>query len=109
MTAPTPRAHSDHMPACRLRPRFWQYSWPTLGEALRSLEDEGVVTRARGTGTFLSHRPRLRNNLDVNFGVTDAIRQAGREPGQRSAVTSIARPNSEESEALALQPGEQVV
>ena len=64
-------------------------SRPTLREALRSLEDEGVVTRSRGAGTFVSHRPRLRNNLDVNFGVTDAIRQSGMEPGQRSAVTSI--------------------
>src|ERR687895_1500013 len=64
-------------------------SRPTLREALRSLEDEGVVTRSRGAGTFLSHRPRLRNNLDVNFGVTEAIRRAGMEPGYKDAVTTI--------------------
>jgi len=84
-------------------------SRPTLREALRSLEDEGVVTRSRGSGTFLSHRPRLRNNLDVNFGVTDAIRQAGMEPGQRAAVTSLVPVPEDERERLALEPREQVV
>jgi GntR family transcriptional regulator len=84
-------------------------SRPTLREALRSLEDEGVVTRSRGAGTFVSHRPRLRNNLDVNFGVTDAIRQAGMAPGHRAAVTTIETAPEEEREALVLGPGEQVV
>src|SRR6476661_6448755 len=80
-------------------------SRPTLREALRSLEDEGVVTRSRGAGTFLSHRPRLRNN----FGVSDAIRQAGMEPGQRNAVTSIVRVPDDERERLGLGADEQVV
>jgi DNA-binding GntR family transcriptional regulator len=84
-------------------------SRPTLREALRSLEDEGVVTRSRGAGTFLSHRPRLRNNLDVNFGVSDAIRQSGMEPGQKSAVTSIETVPDDERERLGLAAGEQVV
>ena len=84
-------------------------SRPTLREALRSLEDEGVVTRSRGAGTFVSHRPRLRNNLDVNFGVSDAIRQSGMEPGSMAAVTTIETAPEEEREALALGPEEQVV
>jgi GntR family transcriptional regulator len=84
-------------------------SRPTLREALRSLEDEGLVTRSRGAGTFLSHRPRVRNNLDVNFGVSDAIRQAGMEPGHRGALTSIVSAPDDERERLALGPGEQVV
>jgi GntR family transcriptional regulator len=84
-------------------------SRPTLREALQSLEDEGVVTRTRGAGTFLSHRPRARNNLDVNFGVTVAIRSAGMQPGVRDAVTSIQRATASEAERLALAPDEAVV
>src|SRR5438874_12036079 len=67
-------------------------SRPTLREALRSLQDEGLVTRNRGAGTFVSHRPRVRSNLDVNFGVTDAIREAGMRPGTAEAVPRIEAP-----------------
>lgn len=67
----------------------------TLREALRSLEEDGFLTRTRGAGTFVTHRPRLRNNLDVNFGVTDAIRAAGMEPGSE-AIQVVERPASPE-------------
>jgi GntR family transcriptional regulator len=80
----------------------------TLREALGSLEDEGLVTRARGSGTFLAHRPRARNNLDANFGVTEAIRAAGMEPGYVEAVTRIERARHE-GERLGLAPDEDVV
>jgi len=38
----------------------------TLREALRSLEDEGLVRRTRGACTFVADRPRMANNLDAN-------------------------------------------
>src|SRR5207245_7729752 len=53
----------------------------TLREALRALESEGLVRRMWGSGTFVADRRRVVNSLDVNFGVTDAIRAAGMEPG----------------------------
>jgi GntR family transcriptional regulator len=81
----------------------------TLREALRSLEEDGFLTRTRGAGTFVTHRPRLRNNLDVNFGVTDAIRGAGMEPGSE-AIQVFERPASPEiARRLAIPPGAPIV
>src|SRR5262249_34189872 len=58
-----------------------EVSRATLREALRSLEEDGYVTRRRGAGTYVVGHPRLRNNLDVNFGVTEAIRASAMRPG----------------------------
>lgn len=81
----------------------------TLREALRSLEDDGFVTRRRGAGTFATHRPRLRNNLDVNFGVTEAIRASGMEPGTVDTKVEIAPAGPQEATALDMAPGDPVV
>ncbi len=81
----------------------------TLREALRSLEEDGFVTRRRGAGTFATHRPRLRNNLDVNFGVTEAIRASGMQPGTVDTKVDIAPASALEAAALDIDPGEPVV
>jgi GntR family transcriptional regulator len=81
----------------------------TLREALRSLEDEGVVRRTRGAGTFVADRPRMTNNLDANFGVTDAIRSSGMTPATEGAVVRIEAASADEAERLELKPGEDVV
>lgn len=84
-------------------------SRPTLREALRSLEEDGFVTRTSGAGTYVTRRPRLKNNLDVNFGVTEAIRAAGMEPGTRDRLVRSASADAEEALALDLAEGEPVV
>jgi GntR family transcriptional regulator len=81
----------------------------TLREALRSLEEEGLVRRTRGAGTFVADRPRMSNNLDANFGVTDAIRASGMEPGTEHGALRIEAASAEEAERLDLEPGEDVV
>jgi GntR family transcriptional regulator len=81
----------------------------TLREALRSLEDEGLVRRTRGAGTFVAERPRMPNNLDANFGVTDAIRSSGMGAGAENAAVRIEAASADEAERLELQPGEDVV
>src|SRR6266545_7879212 len=81
----------------------------TLREALRSLEEDGFLTRTRGAGTFVTHRPRLRNNLDVNFGVTDAIRAAGMEPGAEAIQVVERAASPEVARRLAVPSGSPIV
>jgi DNA-binding GntR family transcriptional regulator len=81
----------------------------TLRDALRSLEEDGFVTREHGAGTFVTFRPRLRNNLDVNFGVTQLIRAHGLEPGVASLSVAVERADAEWAENLALASGDEVV
>ncbi len=81
----------------------------TLRDALRSLEDEGLLSRTPGAGTFVTARPRLSNNLDVNFGVTEAILAAGMEPGTSEAEVSEGPATADEARRLALAPGSPVI
>jgi GntR family transcriptional regulator len=81
----------------------------TLREALRSLEDEGLLSRTPGAGTFVTARPRLSNNLDVNFGVTEAILAAGMEPGTSEAEVTEGPATTDEARRLALAPGSEVL
>ncbi|MGZ8581572.1 MAG: GntR family transcriptional regulator [Actinomycetota bacterium] len=84
-------------------------SRPTLREALRSLEEDGFVTRTRGAGTYATHRPRLRNNLDVNFGVTEAIDSAAMTPGTAESAVYTERATPEQAAALDIGEGDPVV
>ena len=62
-------------------------------EALRALEDEGLITRRHGVGTFVRNHSILKN-LNFNFGITEMIESAGLKSGtrhieiQREAATS---------------------
>jgi GntR family transcriptional regulator len=81
----------------------------TLRDALRSLEEDGFVTRVRGAGTFVTHRPRLKNNLDVNFGVTDLIRSMGMVPGTEGLKVYEATASGEEASLLSVPAGSRVL
>src|SRR5678810_1320716 len=48
-------------------------------EALRVLEDDGLVARRHGVGTFVRNHPILKN-LNFHFGITEMIESAGLKP-----------------------------
>jgi GntR family transcriptional regulator len=86
-----------------------QVSRATLREALRALELEGLLRRRQGSGTFVAEHPRMANSLDVNFGVTDAIRAAGMTAGIANGRHWVEPASAGEAALLELDPGQDVL
>ncbi|CAM3706096.1 GntR family transcriptional regulator [Mesobacillus zeae] len=53
----------------------------TLREALRILEEENVIVRRHGVGTFVNSKPLFTSGIEQLNSVTDMIEQAGMSPG----------------------------
>ena len=79
-----------------------------IREALRLLEDDGLITRRHGVGTFVRKHPILQN-LNFNFGTTEMIKSAGMIPGTAHMEVSLAVANSDVAEALNLRAGAPIV
>lgn len=54
----------------------------TLREALRILEEQRLIRKRRGLGTFVLERAIVKD-MSQNFGITEMISQAGYQPGTR--------------------------
>jgi DNA-binding GntR family transcriptional regulator len=98
-------AAGSRLPAEPELARALGVSRPTLREAIRVLERDGTVTRRRGRGTFVTDRPRLRNTLDRNFGVTQLLATLGLRPGTRWVGIRHRAATALECERLRLSPG----
>lgn len=53
----------------------------TLREALRILEEENVIMRRHGVGTFINSKPVFTSGIEQLYSVTAMIEQAGMHPG----------------------------
>jgi GntR family transcriptional regulator len=101
-------APGDKLPAEPDLAAAYDVSRITLREAVRGLVEEGYLSRQHGLGTYATKKPRLRNNLDANFGVTQLIRGMGLRPGNEDVRVSEEEATEPVARALALEPGEPV-
>ena len=53
----------------------------SLRAGIALLEEDGLVRRLHGSGTYVSRRPSVRNDLSRNFSVSSMIAAMGVEPG----------------------------
>lgn len=67
----------------------------TLREALRILEDENVVIRKHGVGTFVRTRALFSSGIEELFSVTDMIERAGKK-ASTVFVSSVVIPAAED-------------
>ena len=77
-------------------------------EALRVLEDDGLVARRHGVGTFVRNHPILKN-LNVNFGITEMIESAGLKAGTSHLALLKEAADKEKAEQLRVPMGTPLV
>jgi GntR family transcriptional regulator len=53
----------------------------SLRSAIALLEEDGLLRRLQGSGTYVTHKPLLRNDISRNFSVSAMIAATGLEPG----------------------------
>ncbi|MFZ3576662.1 GntR family transcriptional regulator [Virgibacillus sp. DJP39] len=68
----------------------------TLREALRILEEDNVVTRKHGVGTFVNPKPIFSSGIEELNSVTSMILNSGRNPGSQYLSTELIEPMEED-------------
>jgi GntR family transcriptional regulator len=77
----------------------------SMRAAITMLEEDGVVSRRHGSGTYVTYRPALPHDLGRNFGVSSLIRSTGMEPGTVEANSGAVPAPPAVAEALGVPEG----
>jgi GntR family transcriptional regulator len=82
----------------------------TLREAMRVLEEEGVVRRKQGIGTLIFDATNpIRSSLDLNESVSEMILGKGMKPGSKDTKIDKIPASKELADRLNLKPGASVI
>ncbi|MFH1081453.1 MAG: GntR family transcriptional regulator [Pseudomonadota bacterium] len=82
----------------------------TLREALRALEEEGLLARKQGVGTFVKARShRIKSILDINYGVSEMIENMGYRPGTQESKVKVVMADTHLAKTLNIAEGEKVI
>jgi GntR family transcriptional regulator len=81
----------------------------TLREALRILEEENVIVRRHGVGTFINSKPLFTSGIEQLNSVTNMINQAGMTPGTIFLSSFAQGPTEEDIRRFACSTDEEIV
>ncbi len=81
----------------------------TLREALRILEEENVITRRHGVGTFVNSKPLFSSGIEQLNSVTNMIINAGMKPGTITININTQEPSEEDIRRLLCSIDENIV
>ena len=102
-------ASGSQLPAEVELARMMGVSRTSLREAVQQLEQDGLLIRRHGHGTFVRSSRMLHSSLNLNLSATELIRAHGMAPGTRD-LTVIREPaTAHEAEQLGLAAGSMVV
>jgi GntR family transcriptional regulator len=98
----------DRLPSEPELARLRTVSRSSMRAAITLLEEEGYVSRRHGSGTYVTHRPLLANDLGRNFGVSSLIEMTGLAPGTVEEIATAIPAPPYVAEALGIAIGEPV-
>jgi GntR family transcriptional regulator len=98
----------DRLPSEPDLARTLGVSRSSLRAAIALLEEDGLVQRLHGSGTYVTHRPLMRNDLSRNFGVSSMIAAMGLEPGTVEGRCAAEPAPPGVAAALGVEPGSEV-
>lgn len=81
----------------------------TLREALRLLEEENVIVRRHGVGTFVNSKPVFTSGIEQLSSVSSMIKQAGMEPGVIYLSSLQSLPTEEDVQRFDCLEGDMIV
>jgi len=80
----------------------------TLREAFRILEDEGLIKRYHGVGTFVSKIPLIKSGMEELASITKLIERQGMKPGTKDVVIKKVRPSEREASMMGISQDEEI-
>ncbi len=80
----------------------------TLREALRILEEEHVIIRRHGVGTFVHTKPLFLSGIEQLNSVTKMIQQANMVPGTIFLSSQVITPSDEDIARFRLEPEQEL-
>jgi GntR family transcriptional regulator len=101
---------ADKLPSEYKLAKKYGVSRMTLREALRALEEEGLVARKQGAGTFVkASSQRIKSILDINYGVSEMIMNMGFRPGTQEIKMEEVLADSHLAKALNIARGAKII
>lgn len=98
-------APGERLPSEPQLARSRAVSRASMRAAIGVLEEDGFVDRRHGSGTYVTHRPALANDLGRNFGVSQLIAATSLEPGTADESFGVEPAPPEVAEALGVPEG----
>ena len=101
-------AVGERIPAERQLAAEFKVSRMTLRQAIKTLEDDGILERRLGSGTYVASQ-KVQEKMSGIMSFTEITRANGQIPSSKVISYRITKPSLSEKEKLKLQDGEDVL